>query len=139
MNLVKYRKKLPSILDEFFNESSFFNDCCLPTKEFNHFVPMGDVIETDDAFNVELMMPGFEKTDIKMNVEEDSLLIKAERKKSESKYNTIESSFGSFKKSYLLPNYVDKNKIDVTYVNGVLKIIIPKIKEKVGKKSIEIK
>lgn len=137
MTLVKYNR-LPSLFDEFFNDWSFFDDT-VPTKGLSHYSPLGDVIETDDAFNVELMMPGFDKKEIKMEVEEKSLVIEAERKKSESKYNTVESHFGKFRKSYTLPDYIDVEKIDAKYKNGVLKITIPKNKEKVGNRLIEIK
>ena len=139
MTLVKYNNNFPSILDEFFNDGwSFFDNCCLPEKELKHFSPLGDVIETDDAFNVELMMPGFDKKEISMDIEENNLTIKAERKKTDKKYNKVESHFGSFRKSYTLPDYVDKEGIGAKYKNGVLSISVPKVKEKVSKKVVVI-
>lgn len=138
MALIKYNKnRFPSILDEFFNDD-WFN--FLPEKDFKTFTPLGDVIEKDDAFNVELMLPGFDKKDIKMKVDGDSLLIEAERVKNEKdKYNRVESYFGKYTRSFTLPNYVNKNKIDAAYENGVLKVTIPKTAETVQTKLIEIK
>ena len=136
--LVKYKNTIPSLFDEFFNDLSFFDEV-VPAKGLKHFTPLGDVIENEDSFNVELMMPGFEKKEIKMEVEGKSLVIEAERKKSENNYNTIESHFGKFRKSYVLPDYVDVDNINAKYKNGVLKITIPKVEGKVGNKLIEIK
>jgi len=137
MKLVKYNN-ISSIFDELFNDRSFFDDV-VPAKGLAHFSPLGDVIETDESFNVDLMMPDFEKKEIKMEVEDNSLVIEAERKKSESKYNRVESHFGKFRKSYVLPDYVDVDNINAKYKNGVLKITIPKVEGKVGNKLIEIK
>jgi len=139
MTLIKYNKNFPSILDEFFNDGWSLFDDVVPAKGLSHFTPLGDVIETDDAFNVEIMLPGFEKKEIKMEVEDNSLIIEAERKKSEEKYNRVESHFGKFRKSYTLPDYVDVEAIDAKYKNGVLKVTIPKVEEKIGSKLIEIK
>jgi HSP20 family protein len=136
MKQIKYNRTFPSFFDDFFTDLTFFdeqlpNKCCV--------APRGDVIETDEAFNVELMMPGFKKEEIEMKVEENSLIISAERKKlEETKYNTIESYFGTFKKSYTLPDYVDVSAINASYEDGVLKITVPKDDEKVGSKIIEI-
>ena len=138
MSITKYNKnRLPSLFDDFFNDWSIFDET--PAKGLSHYVPLGDVIETDESFKLEIMLPGFDKKEINMKIEEDSLIITAERKKTEEKYNRIESRFGSFKKSYSLPNYVDTEKINAKYVNGVLNIEIPKIEEKSNVKLIEIK
>ena len=138
MTLVKYNDKLrfPSILDDFFNDDWLH---FLPTKECNKCTPIGDVIETDDAFNVELMLAGFNKEDIKMEVEDGVLSIEAERKKSEeNKYNRVESYFGKYVKTYTLPEYIDVDNINAKYEDGVLKVTIPKTEEKVNTKLIEI-
>lgn len=134
---MKYKtNSLPSILDEFFNEDWLD---FLPAKEFKNFSPLGDVIENDEAFELELMLPGVGKENIKLKVDDDVLAITAERKKVEdNKYNRIESYFGNFKKTYTLPKDVDRENIKASYENGVLKVTIPKDKEAVVSKLIEI-
>lgn len=138
--LVKYKNNgfnLPSIFDEFFSDD--WTDF-LPKNGLSKFTPLGDVIETDNAFNVELMLPGFDKKDIKMKIDKGVLSIGAERKKSEkTKYNRVESYFGKWERSFTLPDYVDVDNIDASYENGVLKVTIPKTEEKVSTKLIEIK
>jgi len=98
MALIKYKNEFPSIFDEFFSNDSWFD--FLPTNEVNK-APLGDVIENEEAFNVELMLPGFKKNDIKMKADNGVLSIEAERKKNEkTKYNRVESYFGKFKRSF---------------------------------------
>jgi HSP20 family protein len=138
MALIKYNKTFPTIFDEFFNDDWF--DFLPKTNSINNYTPLGDVIENDDAFNVDLMLPGFDKNDIKMKVDQGVLSIEAERKKSEKdKYNRVESYFGKWKRSFTLPDYVNVDGIDASYENGVLKVTIPKTEEKVSSKLIEIK
>jgi HSP20 family protein len=139
MALIKYNKneRFPSLFNSFFNDDWFEN--YLPTKEFITS-PLADIIETDNAFNVELMLAGFDKKDIKLEVNDDTLTIEAERKKNETnKYNKTESFFGKVKRSYSLPNYVDSDNINAEFENGILKVTIPKVEEKVTTKLIEIK
>jgi HSP20 family protein len=139
MALMKYNDKLgfPSILDDFFTNDWFFDFS--PKTGLKNYTPLGDVIENEDSFNVELMLPGLDKKDIKMEVDNGVLTIEAERKKSEkNKYNRVESYFGKYVKTYTLPEYVDHDNINAKYENGVLKVTIPKTEEKVSTKLIEI-
>lgn len=139
MKIIKYDNRLtrfPSILDEIFSDDLFD---FLPSKEYKNFTPLGDVIETDKEYNVELMLPGFDKKDIKMEINDGVLSIEAERKRSEEKkYNRLETHFGKYSKSYKLPDYIDSENIGATYKNGVLRVTIPKTEEKVSK-LIEVK
>jgi len=138
MALIKYdNSKLPSIFDDFFNDSWFE---LFPSKGMSNYSPLSDVIENDDSFNVELMLPGLDKKDIQMKVDHDVLSIEAERKKEEkTKYNRVESYFGKYKKSFTLPDNVDVDNINAQYENGVLKVVIPKTEDEVSAKLIEVK
>jgi HSP20 family protein len=137
MALIKYNKRFPTILDEFFNDDWF--DFLPRTNSIDNYTPLGDVIENDESFTLDLMLPGFEKKDINMKVDENVLSIEAERQKSEKdKYNRVESYFGKWKRSFTLPDHVDVDNINASYENGVLKVTIPKTEEKVSSKLIEI-
>ena len=86
------------------------------------------------------MLPAFKKENFNLFVDNDKLTVEGERTlNEETKYNTKQSYFGSIKRTYTLPNFVDANKIKSEYVDGVLNITIPKLKEKITKKTIEIK
>jgi len=138
MNLIKFNNR--GLLDDFFTDN-FFDDF-LPSKSFNNsFTPLGDVIEKEDAFEIQLMLPALNKEDFKIEIVDDTLIIEGERKEeTELKYNTKQSYFGKFKKTYKLPNTVDTNSIDATYVDGVLNVVVSKLNKKVVKpKLISVK
>ena len=128
---------LNSMLDEFATpaQSSFKGD----------FAPSINTREGEFAYHVEVDLPGMKKEDINVQVEDNTLVISGERKmKEEMKeddYYKIESSFGSFSRSFSLPEDVDVENIHAESTDGVLEVVIPKLKkEKVDKvKKISIK
>jgi len=99
-----------------------------------------DVIENDKEYLVEIPLAGIKKEDIKVNVEKQILNIVAERiENNEINYNRKETFFGKFEKSFKLPDDVDKENITANSVDGILKIIIPKLEQKNDNiKTIEI-
>lgn len=138
MELIKFKTR--NLLDELFNESLF--DDFLPSTHFdNSFTPLGDVIETDDAYEIQLMLPAFSKKDFKIEIEKDTIIIEGERKEVEdAKYNHKQSYFGNFKKTYNLPDNVDRDNVNATYKDGVLKVVISKLEKEVAKpKLISVK
>ena len=84
-----------------------------------------------------------EKNDFNLDVNDDTLTISGERKfENESKeknYHSIETYFGSFKRAFHLPKDVDQNKIDATYKNGILNVILPKDAKAELKSTIKVK
>lgn len=108
------------------------------------FVPVVNTREGDDAYYIEVELPGVKKDNITIDVNDDTLTISGERVvKDEHKDDTfykVESLYGKFERSFSLPEDVDTDKIEATSKNGVLEIKIPKVQkiEKAPKK-IEIK
>jgi len=108
------------------------------------FIPVVNTREADDAYYIEVELPGVKKEDINIDVDDNTLTISGERKISdEHKDDTfykVESYYGKFERSFSLPEDVDTDKIEATSKNGVLEIKIPKMAkvEKTPKK-IEIK
>lgn len=132
--------KTPNLLDELFSDSFFdeINDV-YNRPNGNREIPF-DVIETDDAYNVELMLAGYDKKDFNLEVDDGKLIITGERKEVEdTKYNHKTSYFGKISKSFTLPKEVMIDKIDAEYVNGVLNVSVPKDKELIGSKSIVVR
>lgn len=131
--LVKHFKN-ENLLDNLFNDR-FFDDYLPKTTN----VPF-DVIETDDEFKIDLMLAGYEKEDFNLEVDDGKLIISGERKENEEiKYNHKQSYFGLIKKIFTLPKDVVVDKIDAEYINGVLKVSIPKDKELIRSKTIVVK
>ena len=103
-----------------------------------------DVLDTGDAYKLEAELPGFNKEDIKIDVENDVLTISAERKfdhKSEEKPNYIkrERYYGSYSRSFDVSG-VTVEGIEAAYKDGILTVTMPKRPENVPvKRSLEIK
>ncbi len=123
-----------------------------PFREMNEFFDSAsrsavkpfttDVIDNGDSFELDADLPGFKKEDINLNIENDCLTISAERKldKEEKMPNFIkrERFYGSFSRSFDLTG-IDSDKITASYVDGVLKLVLPKEAEEVPvSRSIQI-
>jgi len=128
---------LNTMLDEIQDEkNSTFKD---------DFSPTVNTREGEFAYHVEVDLPGIKKEDVDIKIEDNTLLVSGERKvKNEVKeddYYKVESSFGTFSRSFSLPNEIDIENIRAESQNGVLEVIIPKLKTaEVDKvKKIEIK
>jgi len=141
---MKYSKPtsiLSSIFDDKFFDD-FYNHSLIKSIDCDIKTPIHDIIENDNEYQVEFSLAGVKKEDIKIDIEDDVLSIKAERKEvNDLKYNHKETYFGKYERLFTLSNNVDKDNIDATMVDGILKVIIPKLKNdtKLCKKTIEIK
>lgn len=106
--------------------------------------PRLDVSETDNGLEIVADLPGMDKKDINVSLEENLLTIKGEKKEEkESKdkhYHTIERRSGSFYRAIRLPVEVEKDKVEAAFKDGVLTLRLPKTKESKKKVAqIEIK
>src|SRR5699024_4307312 len=120
--------------------SRFFNDSFLPTSslwnEESSFMPKCNIEEKKDHYLVEVEIPGVEPKDVNIELEGNMLSIKGERKREskaedrDDKMHVVEQSYGSFYRSFSLPNNVNTEAIKAENKNGVLFIKIPKNKEK---------
>ena len=120
--------------------SRLFNDSFLPTSSFwnaeNSFTPKCNIEEKKDHYLVEVEIPGVEPKDVNIELEGNMLSIKGERKREskaedrDDKMHVVEQSYGSFYRSFSLPNNVNTEAIKAENKNGVLFIKIPKNKEK---------
>lgn len=118
------------LVDDIFNDNLFNTT----ESELSTSVKY-DIIENEVGYEVDVMLPGFKKEDVKIEVDKGILTIKGERKIDEKiKFNRKGSFFGKFEKSFELPKNIIDNKIDASFVDGVLKIEIPKdVKKELSK------
>jgi len=144
MFLIPYvrRSEVPAVsrlFDEFFNDFPFTSSV-VEGKE--NWIPSVDILEKEGNIVLRAELPGMNEKEIELKVEGDTLILKGERKmESEDKksnYHRIERSYGSFTRSFRLPDTVDSEKIDADYKNGVLTITIPK-KSEVKPREIPVK
>lgn len=126
MTLVKVnnngQRNLANLVDEFFQG--------FPVKEESFGFPPVNIYETADAYLLELSVPGRNKDDFKLSLENGQLTIgfdkKEEPKTEEYKAIRKEFSFRSFKRSFNLDDRINTEVIEAKYENGVLKLVLPK-------------
>jgi len=122
---------LPSVFDDFFTPMDEFFDRGLWGRVLN--VPAVNIVESTDEYKLSFAVPGMKKSDFKIDIDGNMLTIGAEieEKKEEKKeeFTREEYNFSSFSRSFTLPHEVHKEKIEAIYVDGVLKITLPKKEE----------
>ena len=105
------------------------------------WVPRVDISETDNEFVITAEIPDVKKKDVSVTVENGVLAIRGERKHEKEehgkKFHRIERHYGSFTRSFTLPDNVDQSKIKASFKNGMLNLKIEKT-EAVKPKTIEI-
>ena len=106
------------------------------------WAPAMDVTETEEAYLVEADVPGLKKEDIKIEVLDNVLTIKGERKtedeKEEKGYHRVERHYGSFHRTIEVPGGFVEDKITANFKDGVLKVTLPK-REEAKAKVIEVR
>lgn len=135
MNLVKKNTNanglFPSVMDE------LFKDWMGGTQVMNRVVPPVNIIETDEAYQVELMAPGLKKENFNIEVDNDLLTIsseiKAENNQQDGKFTKREFTYSSFRRSFTLPETIKEDEINASYQDGILKVALPKKEEALPK------
>jgi len=94
------------------------------------FAPPVDVYEDEHNVTLKIEVPGIEEKDIDVRIENNVLTVHGERKfekeEKEENYRRVERQYGSFTRTFTLPNTVDSEKVSADYDKGVLKIALPK-------------
>ncbi len=123
---VEFNSPLTGLFEDFFGDAYFKND-------FATHVPSVNVSKEKDELHLELSAPGFSKEDIKVEVERGVLTIsgahKTEEESKDKTYYRKEFTYGSFKRSFNLPDEYNADSISAKYENGILKLSVPKKEE----------
>ena len=136
----RMHNQMNSMMESFFESPSFRS----PFWAQNVSRPRADTWETEKEVHAEIELPGMDKNDIRLNLSEGALEVRAD-KKSESKeekkdFYRMERSSSHFYRSFSLPRNIDVTKANAKYENGVLRISIPKTKQvNVKSRVLEIK
>lgn len=141
MSIIRYNANdfvptsFSALVDRFLNDS-------ITRSGGSTFVPKTDVVETANAYEVHLALPGVNKEDFNIEVKDNYLTISGERKfqneKKDKNYHAMETHYGSFSRSFTLPENIDASKINAKYNNGILEVSIPKDEKKVLKQTIKV-
>ena len=106
------------------------------------WAPLVDITEDDKEYLIKVELPEIKKEDVKVTVENGTLTISGERKfekeEKDKKYHRVERAYGSFVRSFVLPEGTDGSKVSAEFRDGVLKLHLPK-SEQAKPKSIEVK
>jgi len=145
MSIIRYNAALndyvptsfSNLIDRFFNES-----VSRAGGSAYSFVPRVDIIEAEKAFEIHVAVAGMNKEDFKLDLNDNLLTISGERKfakeKKENNFHSIETQYGTFSRSFSLPENVDASKISAAYNNGILEITVPKDEKKIVKTTIKV-
>lgn len=141
MSIIRYNANdfvptsFSSLIDPFFNEN-------MTRMGGSTFVPRVDIVENDNSYEIHVAAPGMNKEDFQLEVKDQFLTISGERKftneKKERNFHSLETQYGSFSRSFSLPENVDGAKISARYVNGILEVTIPKDEKKALKQTIKV-
>jgi len=148
MKLTKKRNG-PNTIDTLRREMDHFFDDLVPfswsreqnEKALGTWAPSADITENEKRYEIMMDIPGMDKNDIKVNIQDDRVTITGERKTEEKEesddFIRQERYYGSFFRSFKLPEKVKDDDIKATFKDGVLKVVIPKA-EVIKPKSIKV-
>ena len=145
MSLINWRNRydlmpgFPKWVDHFFRDDDL-NSGFWPREMA---VPAVNVKDTDNAFVLEVGVPGMKKDDFKLEVKDGTLIISAETKtekeEKDTDYTRKEFNYASFSRSFWLPENVVADKIKANYKDGILLVELPKVAKLEKAKVIEVK
>jgi HSP20 family protein len=141
MTLTRYTR-LPSMFRDF---DEFFRDFTAPVVDDGRaagLVPAADVVEHEKSVELKLDLPGVDPEKIDVKLDGNLLTITAERKNERTEQSKgwirQERAWGTFSRSFTLPNTLDGTKPEAVYRHGVLTVTLPK-KEEVLPKTLKVK
>lgn len=123
----------PTLMNEFFNKPDWFGGM----EKFENTLPAVNIKEDETGFELELAIPGQKKEDFDVEIDDNVMTVSMESKSedltTEEHYTRKEFSYQSFKRSFTLPEMVDEDKIEASYIEGILKFRLPKREEALPK------
>lgn len=124
--------------------SSLFDDDFFPVvSNRNTSMPAVNIREDEKRYLLDLAVPGMDKKDLKIEINEDVLTISSEHKEEKEEnrddYKRREFSYSSFCRSFYLPENVNKEKIEANYRDGILTVVLPKDTEEKTKLTKQVK
>lgn len=124
--------------------SGLFDDDFFPVMNSrNGSMPAVNIKESEKTYTLELAVPGMDKKDLKIDINEDVIVIssesKTENEEEKDGYKRKEFSYSSFCRSFYIPENVNKEKIGASYKDGILTVELPKQEEEKSKISRQVK
>lgn len=124
------QREFDRLFESFFPTRSTNGDEALESAVW---APRADLAETEDAYFINLELPGLQKDDVEINIHDGTLSISGERRHEETKedrtFVRVERSYGRFYRAFSLPQTINTQDIEATFGDGVLNIRVPKAEE----------
>ncbi len=134
-DLVNMQREIGRVFDNLFSDAD-------GNPVVSDWAPRVDIMEHEDSYVIKAEMPGVNKNDVKITLHDNVLSIrgekKQEREEKDANYHRVERSYGTFERQFALPTGVKSDKIDASYRDGILTIMLPKAEE-AKPKEIEVK
>ena len=135
MNLMRWQPFEAMKMFDYFPNS--FGRPLLETGKYFDWSPSVDVSETDQEYLIRAALPAVKKEDVKVTYEAGMLTLSGERRQEEEqkdvKYHRVESYYGNFSRSFMLPDAIDADAIKAESKDGILTIHLPKSKSEAKK------
>ena len=116
-----------SLFDEFFNDFPFTS--VFQSRGSERWLPPVDILEKDGNLILRAEVPGLDEKEVELKLEGNVLTLKGEKKQkieeNRNNYHRMESYYGTFSRSFTLPESVDRDQIKADYKNGILEVTIP--------------
>jgi HSP20 family protein len=147
LKIMEDKAMLPTITKRSFRPfymPNFFDDDLLPmiTNRSNS-MPAVNIRQDDKRFTLDLAVPGIDKKDLKIDINDDLLTISSETKneleENKEGYQRKEFSYSSFCRSFQIPENTNRDKIEANYKDGILSVFIPKVDEEKSKITRQVK
>ena len=145
MAIQKYQDSFSDLASSSFSTmlDRFFNDSLASRGRVSSFSPHVDAYETERSYEIEAALPGLKREDIKVDFHQGRLTISGERhfrnEQNQRRYHLVESSYGSFQRSFQLPDTVDAGSIQATFEDGMLRVSVRKDQQKTMRHQIEVR
>jgi len=145
MAIQRYQESFGDVASTSFSTmlDRFFNDSLASRGRVSSFSPQVDAYETEKSYEIEAALPGLKREDIKVDFHQGRLTITGERnfrnEQNDRRYHVVESSYGTFHRSFQLPDTVDAGRIEAHFEDGVLHVSVPKDEQKTKRHQIEVR
>lgn len=146
MNLIKWNpftelEEMSNRLNQIFGRPAVSSAADQQMLKVADWAPSVDISETDKAYLIKAEIPEVKKEDVKVTIDDGMITIQGERKMEKEekgkKFHRIERSYGSFVRSFRLPDGVDESKAKAEFKDGMINVTLPK-SEKAKSKAIEV-
>ncbi|MDA3942507.1 MAG: Hsp20/alpha crystallin family protein [Bacteroidetes bacterium] len=128
MNLIRFNQRPVSMLSELMEDLD--RNFMWRSAETRPMMPAVNISENEDNFMLEMAAPGMQKSDFKINLDNNVLTLSSEKQDEQEENNENfsrkEFNYSSFSRSFTLPKSIDFDKIKADYKDGILKVSLPK-------------